>query len=47
LRVLFTGGQSLGQRGQGARRLLELEFDYIVPSRGDQPLLRKSGKDKN
>ncbi len=42
LRVLFTGNQVPRRGGQGARRLLELEFDYIIPSHSDRPLLRRS-----
>ena len=42
LRVLFTGDHILRPGGQGVRRLLELEFDYMIPCRGDRPLLRES-----
>jgi len=45
LRVLFTGNHVPRRGGQGTRRLLELEFDYIIPSHSDRPLLRQSLQD--
>lgn len=42
LRVLFTGNHIPPRGGQDARRLLELEFDYLIPASGECPLSRQA-----